>query len=143
MAQEKRPYHVQAIYDLEADYSPEHFRLAIGECRSVIAQVIAEDDSSDQQVARVRILRYLDLQLSRAVSWAAAEADLMAVVLRSQIELRGRRWWALLWRWKQRWFASLERPQRRPQPLTSNQQRSNETGDRNGRSFPSGTYGCL
>ena len=89
MAQEKRPYHVQAIYDLEADYSPEHFRLAIGECRSVIAQEIAEDDSSDQQVARVRILRYLDLQLSRAVSWAAAEADLMAVVLRSQIELRG------------------------------------------------------
>jgi hypothetical protein len=73
---------------LKADYSPEHFRVAIGECRKVIAQLIAEDNSSDQQVARVHILRYLDLQLSRAVRWAEDEADLMAVVLCSQIELR-------------------------------------------------------
>ena len=88
MVKEERPYHIQAIYDLKADYSPEHFRFAIGECRKVIAQLIAEDNSSDQQVARVHILRYLDLQLSRAVRWAEDEADLMAVVLRSQIELR-------------------------------------------------------
>src|ERR1017187_2836963 len=88
MAEEERPYHIQAIYALKADYSPEHFRFAIGECRKVIAQLIAEDNSSDQQVARVHILRYLDLQLSRAVRWAGDEADLMAVVLRSQIELR-------------------------------------------------------
>jgi hypothetical protein len=87
-APEERPYHIQAIYDLKADYSPDHFRFAIGECRKVIAQLIAEDNSSDQQVARVHILRYLDLQLSRAVRWIDDEADLMAVVLRSQIELR-------------------------------------------------------
>ena len=85
---EERPYHIQAIYDLKADYSPDHFRFAIGECRKVIAQLVAVDNSSDQQVARVHILRYLDLQLSRAVRWAEDEADLMAVVLRSQIELR-------------------------------------------------------
>lgn len=84
----ERPYHIQAIYDLKADYSPDDFRFAIGECRKVIAQLIAEDNSSDQQVARVRILRYLDLQLSRAIRWVEDEADLMAVVLRSQIELR-------------------------------------------------------
>jgi hypothetical protein len=88
MAEEEQPYHIQAIYDLKADYSPEHFRVATGECRKVIAQLIAEDNSSDQQVARVHILPYLDLQLSRAVRWAEDEADLMAAVLRSQIELR-------------------------------------------------------
>jgi hypothetical protein len=90
---EERPYHIQVIYDLKADYSPDHFRFAIGECRKIIAQLIAEDNSSDQQVARVHILRYLDLQLSRAVLWAEYEADLMAIVLRSQLELRS---WAEL-----------------------------------------------
>jgi hypothetical protein len=89
MREEKeRPYHVQAIYDLKADYSPEHFRYAIEECRKVIAKLIAEDNSSEQQTARVHILRYLDLQLSRSIRWAEDEADLMALVLRSQIELR-------------------------------------------------------
>lgn len=73
---------------MQADYSPEHFQFAIGECRKVIAQLVAEDNSSDQQVARVRILRYLELLLSRADRWAEDEADLMAIVLRSQIELR-------------------------------------------------------
>ena len=86
--QEDRPYHIQAICDLNDDYSAEHFRAAVGECRKIISLVIADDDSSDQQVARVRILRYLDLQLSRATRWVEKEADLMAVVLRSQIELR-------------------------------------------------------
>ena len=88
MAEEKRPYHIQAIYDLKADYSPDHFRFAIGECRKVIAQLVAEDNSSDQQISRVHILRYLDLQLSRAVRWIEDEADLMAIVLRSQIECK-------------------------------------------------------
>jgi hypothetical protein len=88
MPEEERPYHIQAIYDLKADYSPDHFRFAIGECRRVIAQLVAENNSSEQQVARVHILRYLDLQLSRAIGWVEDEADLMAVVLRSQIELR-------------------------------------------------------
>ena len=88
MAEEERPYHIQAIYDLKANYCPDHFRFAIGECRKVIAQLIAENDSSDQQIARVRILRYLDLQLSRAIRWAEDESDLLAVVLRSQIDLR-------------------------------------------------------
>jgi hypothetical protein len=85
---EEKPYHIQAIYDLKEDYSPEHFRYAIGECRKVIAHLIAEDNRSDQQIARVHILRYLDRQLARAIRWADGEADLMAIVLRSQIELR-------------------------------------------------------
>jgi hypothetical protein len=34
-------------------------------------------------------LRYLDLQLVRAIAWAAGETDLLATVLRSEIELRG------------------------------------------------------
>ncbi len=86
---EERPYHIQAVYDLQADYSPDHFRCAVGECRKVVAQLIADDDRSDQQIARVNILRYLDLQLSRAMAWADGEADLLAMVLRSEIELRG------------------------------------------------------
>jgi hypothetical protein len=86
---EERPYHIQAFYDLQADYSPDHFRYAVGECRKVVAQLIADDDRSDQQIARVNILRYLDLQLSRAMAWADGEADLLAMVLRSEIELRG------------------------------------------------------
>ena len=37
----------------------------------------------------MNILRYFDLQLSRATAWADGETDLLAVVLRSEIELRG------------------------------------------------------
>jgi hypothetical protein len=86
MAEEQ--YQVTAINDLKADYSADHFRFAIGECRKIIALLVAEDNRSEQQVARVHILRYLDLQLSRAVRWVDEEADLMAQVVRSQIELR-------------------------------------------------------
>ena len=85
---DERPYHVQAIYDLKADYSPGHFRYAVDQCRMAIAEVIADDDSSEQQIARVNILRYLDLQLSRAVRWIDDEADLLAIILRSLIDLR-------------------------------------------------------
>jgi hypothetical protein len=85
----EHPYHIQAIYDLKANYSPEHFRYSIGVCRDVIKQVSADDHRSDQQIARVHILRYLDLLLSRAVTWIDAEADLLAIILRSEIELRG------------------------------------------------------
>ncbi|MDP9127480.1 MAG: hypothetical protein M3N08_04370 [Pseudomonadota bacterium] len=88
-AEQQRPYHIQAIYDLQADYSTARFRYEIAECRKVIALVIADDPSSDQQIARVNILRYLDLQLSRATAWAEGEADLLAMVFRSEIELRG------------------------------------------------------
>jgi hypothetical protein len=88
MPEGERPYHIQAIYDLREDYSAEHFRIAIGECRDVIAKVIAEDNRSDQQMARVKILRYLDRQLARAITWIDDDADLIAMVLRSQIELR-------------------------------------------------------
>ena len=83
----ERPYHIQAIYDLRADYSPEHFRFAIGECRKIISRVIAEDNSSDQQIAREKIL-VPELQLLRALRWIDEEADFLAVVLRSQMELR-------------------------------------------------------
>src|SRR5439155_19283898 len=85
---EREPYHITAIKNLIAHYSAEHFRLAIKQCRDVVGRVIADDDQSDQQRARVHILRYLDLLLSRAANWVELEADLMASVLRSQTELR-------------------------------------------------------
>jgi hypothetical protein len=77
------PYPVLAVTDLANDYSPEHFRFAVGHCRDVIAKVTAEDNRSDQQIARVRILKFLDLQLSRAVRWVEDDADLMAGVMRN------------------------------------------------------------
>src|SRR5262245_26326535 len=58
---EREPYHIAAIKDLIAHYSAEHFRFAIKQCRDVVAKVIADDERSDQQRARVHILRYLDL----------------------------------------------------------------------------------
>lgn len=79
---------VQAVIDLATNFSAEHFVFAIGELKKVIAHVVAEDNSSDQQIARVRILRYLDLQLGRAARWINDDADLMALVLRSLIDLR-------------------------------------------------------
>jgi hypothetical protein len=82
------PYPVIAVTDLANNYSPEHFRFAIGHCRDVIAKAIVEDNSSDQQIARVRILKYLDIQLARAVRWIEEDADLMAGVMRSLIELK-------------------------------------------------------
>jgi hypothetical protein len=82
------PYHKQAISDLANNYSAEYFRFAVGNCRDVIAKVIAEDNSSDQQIARVRILKYLDIQLSRAIQWTDEDADLMAGVMRNLIELK-------------------------------------------------------
>ena len=87
-APQEKPYHIEAIEGLRDNYTSARFRTEIGECRAVIAQVIAEDNRSDQQVARVHILRYLDLLLARAIRWSDKEADLMAVVLRSQIDLR-------------------------------------------------------
>jgi malonyl CoA-acyl carrier protein transacylase len=82
------PYPVLAVGDLANNYSPEHCRFAVGHCRDLIAKIIAEDNRSDQQIARVRILEYLDLQLSRAVRWIEEDADLMAGVMRSLIELK-------------------------------------------------------
>ena len=82
------PYPVTAITDLANNYSAEHFRFAVGHCRDVIAKVIAEDNRSDQQIGRVRILKYLDIQLGRAVRWIEEDADLMAGVMRSLIELK-------------------------------------------------------
>ena len=64
------------------------FRVEIGHCREVIAKLVAEDNRSDQQRARYRILRYLDLQLARSVGWVDKEADLMAWVIRNLIELK-------------------------------------------------------
>jgi hypothetical protein len=87
-SEEEYPYPVQAVVDLANDFSADHFHFAIKQCRDVIAKTLAEDNTSDQQIARVHILRYLDIQLARAVRWIDEEADLMALVLRSQIELR-------------------------------------------------------
>jgi hypothetical protein len=85
---EELRYPVQAVVDLAKTFSCEHFEYAITQCRNAISQVIAEDNSSEQQIARVRVLKYVNLQLARAVRWIDQEADLMALVLRSLIELR-------------------------------------------------------
>lgn len=85
---EEFPYPVLAVVDLANNFSRENFESAVTQCRNVISRVIAEDNRSEQQIARVRILRYVDLQLSRAVRWMDQEADLMALILRSFIELR-------------------------------------------------------
>ena len=61
------PYHVMAISELAKDYSAAAFQVEIGQCREVIVKLAAEDNRSDQQRARYRILRYLDLQLARFV----------------------------------------------------------------------------
>jgi len=82
------PYPVTAVTDLANNYSAEHFCFAVGHCRDVIAKLIAEDNRSDQQIARVRILKHLDIQLSRAVRWIDEDADLMASVMRNLIELK-------------------------------------------------------
>ena len=81
-------YPVIAVTDLANNFSAEHFRFAVGHCRDVIAKVIAEDSRSDQQIARVRILKHLDIQLGRAVRWIEEDADLMASVMRDLIELK-------------------------------------------------------
>src|SRR5512133_1400813 len=82
------PYPVLAATDLSNNYSSEHFRFAIERCREVLARCTAEDNSSDQQIARVRILKHLDVQLSRASDWADSDADLIAGVMRNLIELK-------------------------------------------------------
>lgn len=82
------PYHVMAISKLAKNYSAAAFQIEIAECREVIAKLAAEDNRSDQQRARFRILRYLDLQLARSVSWVDKEADMMAWVMRNLIELK-------------------------------------------------------
>src|ERR1039458_9094999 len=82
------PYHVMAISDLAKNYSAAAFQVEISHCREVIAELVAEDNRSDQQRARGRILRYLDLQLARSVGWVDKEADLMAWVMRNLIELK-------------------------------------------------------
>src|SRR5579872_4388899 len=88
MGEERLPYPAIAIADLANNYSPGHFRFAIKQCRDVLGRLTAEDNSSDQQIARVRILRHLDVQLERAARWIDQDADVMAWVLRSLIELK-------------------------------------------------------
>ena len=43
------PYHVMAISKLAKDYSAAAFQVEIGQCREVIAKLVAEDNRSDQQ----------------------------------------------------------------------------------------------
>ncbi len=86
--EQEMPYHVMAISELAKNYSAAAFRVEIGHCREVIAKLVAEDNRSDQQRARYRILRYLDFQLARSVRWVDKEADLMAWVTRNLIELK-------------------------------------------------------
>ena len=86
--EQKIPYHVLAVSGLAKDYSAAAFQVEIGQCREVIAKLAVEDNRSDQQRARYRILHYLDLQLARSVCWVDKEADLMALVMRNLIELK-------------------------------------------------------
>ena len=86
---EELPYPVQAIADLAANFSREHFEYQIAQCRNAISQAIAEDNTSEQQIARVRILKYVDLQLSRAVRWIDQEADLMELRFWAQFVSQG------------------------------------------------------
>jgi hypothetical protein len=85
---EQVPYPVVAVVDLATNFSREHFEFAVIQCRNAIALVVADNNRSEQQIARGRLLRYVDLQLSRAVRWIDQESDLMALILRSLIELR-------------------------------------------------------
>jgi hypothetical protein len=86
--EQEYPYHISAISELAKDYSPERFRHEIKICRDVLEKLFAEDKRSDQQRARYRILRYLDMQLYRAVLWVEAEADLLAWIMRNLIEIK-------------------------------------------------------
>ena len=76
--------------DLTTNLSPKEFRFRVSQNRDFLATAIADGSrsDSDKQTALVRVLRYLDVQLSRAVGSIDKEADLMAGVLRSLIELR-------------------------------------------------------
>jgi hypothetical protein len=85
---EEIPYPVLAVTDLASNFSDEHLKYAIKQIRDAVARVIAEDNSSDQQIVRVKILRYLDVQLACAARWSTDTADLMALILRRLIELR-------------------------------------------------------
>ena len=122
------PYPVTAVTDLANNYSAEHFRFAVGNCRDVIAKVIAEDNRSDQQIARVRILKHLDLQLCRAVRWIEEDADLMASVMRNLIELK---FWAH--------FVS-DSPARATQFITEAEIDARELFDKLEKLVPAGTY---
>jgi hypothetical protein len=73
---------------LAKDYSAAAFQGEIRQCREVIARLAAEDNCSDQQRARYRILRYFDVQLPRSDSWVDKEADLMSWVMLNLIELK-------------------------------------------------------
>jgi hypothetical protein len=122
------PYSVTAVTDLVNNYSAEHFRFAVGHCRDVIAKVIAEDNRSDQQIARVRILKHLDIQLGRAVRWIEEDADLMAAVMRNLIELK---FWAH--------FVS-DSPARATQFISEAEIDARELFDKLEKVVPAGTY---
>lgn len=122
------PYPVTAVTDLATNYSAEHFRCAVGDCRDVIAKVIAEDNRSNQQIARVRILKHLDIQLGRAVRWIEDDADLMAGVMRNLIELK---FWAH--------FVS-DSPARASQFISEAEIDARELFDKLEKVVPSGTY---
>ena len=107
------PYHVTAISELAKNYTAPAFRVEIGDCRDVIAKLVAEDNRSDQQRARYRILRYLDLQLARSASWVDKEADLMAWVIRNLIELKS--WAEFVFRERGESDAVPQRIQYRPE----------------------------
>ena len=49
--------------------------------------MLSGDPTRDDDTARSRVLRRLDLQLARASTWAALEVDLLATSLRVVIEL--------------------------------------------------------
>jgi hypothetical protein len=122
------PYPVMAVTNLANNFSAEHFCFAVTRCREVIAKAIAEDSTSDQQIARVRILKHLDIQLRRAVRWIEEDADLMAGVMRNLIELK---FWAH--------FVS-DSPARATQFISEAEIDARELFDKLEKVVPAGTY---
>ena len=75
--------------DLASEFDIAKFQAALGEWRVVISEVFRQPrPDTHRQIAKEKILRYLDLQFERAASWTAPEADLLALIVRRLIELR-------------------------------------------------------
>lgn len=56
----------EACKCLALNYSTEHFRYAISEVRKAIAHLIEQRQKTNQQIACVRVLKYMDVKLRHA-----------------------------------------------------------------------------
>jgi hypothetical protein len=75
--------------DLASEFDIASFHIALGEWRMAINEVFRQPrPDTHRQIAKEKILQYLDIQLERASKCAAPEADLLAMIVRRLIELR-------------------------------------------------------